>query len=105
MKTSKVIVVFLLVVQFSFGQKETNAIDFTFKNNSLKSIPLIIPGVMNPNLSPYSSSGVGLKMGQEVYFKNNGKKYILLVVDETNYKGQVLVINELIKTRKKELKL
>ena len=105
MKTSKVIVVFLLVVQFSFGQKETNAIDFTFKNNSIKSIPLIIPGVMNPNLSPFSTSGVTLKMGQEVFFKNNGKKYLLFIVDDKNYKGQVLVINELIKKRKKELNL
>lgn len=113
MKTFKVILVFLLFIQFSFGQQEktdakskkATTINFTFENNSLKSIPLIIPNVMNPNLSPYSSSGVTLKIGQEVYFKNRGRKYILLVVDSTNYKGQIIEINELIKKRKKELNL
>ncbi len=113
MKTSKVLLVFLLLIQFTFGQQEqltskeqqTKVIDFTFENKSLKSIPLIIPSVMNPNLSPLSKSGVTLKIGQEVYFKNNGKKYILFIVNTNNYNGEVLDINELIKKRKKELNL
>ena len=46
----------------------TWAVPFTLRNNSLKSIPLKIPGVMNPNLSPMSNSGVDLAEGQKVYF-------------------------------------
>lgn len=42
------------------------AIPMTFHNGSLKSIPLQIPGVMNPNLSPLSDSGVTLEVGQKV---------------------------------------
>lgn len=82
-------------------------VDFTLRNESAKSIPLIIPNVMNPNLSPMSNSGVKLQVGQEVYFfpkgkKPLGKKEILLVVDES-LKGKVLKVNELIKLRIKEL--
>ena len=36
---------------------------------------------MNPNLSPFSNSGVSLKIGQEILFREKGKKYVLLVVD------------------------
>jgi hypothetical protein len=46
---------------------------FTLRNNSAKSIPLLIPDVMNPNLSPFSNSGVDLKMGQEILFKEKGR--------------------------------
>ena len=41
-------------------------ITFTLRNSTAKSIPLIIPDVMNPNLTPFSSSGVSLKIGQEI---------------------------------------
>jgi hypothetical protein len=74
----------------------------------MKSIPLKIPGVMNPNLSPMSDSGVSLKVGQKVYFSTNGKKgkkKLLFTVNSTFKKDTVLQIDELIKTRKKELKL
>jgi hypothetical protein len=54
--------------------------DFNFRNNSIKSVPLLIPGVMNPNLSPMSTSGISLKDGQEVFFFHNKRKYILLTV-------------------------
>jgi hypothetical protein len=87
------------------SKKEEITFQFTFKNTSMKSIPLFIPGVMNPNLSPNSSSGIGLRIGQEVFFKKNGKKYLLLKVNEKNYENEVIIINELIKKRIKELNL
>ncbi|TDQ18497.1 hypothetical protein DFQ04_0299 [Algoriphagus boseongensis] len=77
-------------------------VGLTFYNSSKSSIPLIIPGVMNPNLNPMSTSGVALKIGQEVFFKVNGKKYLLLKIDNTYQDGQVLDIPTLIKVRKKE---
>ena len=57
-------------------------VQFTLHNSSLKSIPLIIPGVMNPNLSPMSNSGVALKKGQKIYYKKGLKKVLVLMVDE-----------------------
>jgi hypothetical protein len=64
------------------------AVPMRFLNNSLRSIYLEIPGVMNPNLSPMSSSGVDLAVGQKVYFFADGKKgaikkrYLLLEITE-----------------------
>jgi len=78
----------------------------TFHNGSFKSIPLIIPGVMNPNLSPKSNSGVSLNVGQKVYFFPNGKKKnreLLFIVDTTWKKDTILQIDEIIEKRKIEL--
>lgn len=80
-------------------------ISFTLQNTGAKSIPLIIPTVMNPNLSPYSKSGVDLKIGQEILFKNGLKKYVLLTVDDNIKNGDVLDINQLLADRKRELGL
>ena len=80
------------------NQLKQGPIEFTLRNNSLKSIPLWIPGVMNPNLSPMSSSGVGLKVGQKVYFKHRGKKELLLEV-KGDYDTRVLDVAKLIRDR------
>ena len=80
-------------------------VSFTLRNNSAKSIPLIIPTVMNPNLSPFSNSGVDLKMGQEIIFKHKGKKYTLLVVDDSIEQDAVIEVSSLLKAKKKELGL
>ncbi len=77
---------------------------FTLRNNSAKSIPLNIPTVMNPNLSPFSNSGVSLKIGQEVFFYEGKKKYLLVSVTE-DLDGDTIIVNELIKQRKIELEL
>lgn len=77
---------------------------FTLRNNSAKSIPLNIPTVMNPNLSPFSNSGVSLKEGQEIFFYENKKKYLLLTVTP-DLEGDTLYVNDLIKTRKVELNI
>jgi len=76
----------------------------TFHNGSLKSIPLNIPGVMNPNLSPISDSGVTLEVGQKVFYFPNGKKgkkELLFEVDYTFRKDTILQIDEMIKHKKK----
>ncbi|MGD1944914.1 MAG: hypothetical protein ACFB0A_01295 [Croceivirga sp.] len=80
-------------------------VSFTLVNSSSKSIPLIIPNVMNPNLSPKSNSGVDLKIGQELYFRNKGKRYVLFTVDETIEEGAKIDVYQLLQERKKELGL
>lgn len=80
-------------------------ISFKLINPSDESIPLIIPNVMNPNLSPNSSSGVDLVIGQELLFRNGLKRYTLLVVDESIQEGQEVDVYALLQQRKKELGL
>lgn len=75
----------------------------TFHNGSLKSIPLQIPGVMNPNLSPLSDSGVDLEVGQKVYYFPNGKKgkkELLFEVTSDWKKDIILQIHEMIRQKK-----
>ncbi len=84
----------------------TQNIPMTFHNGSFVSIYLSIPGVMNPNLSPKSNSGVSLDAGQVVYFfpkGKNGKKEILFTVTPTWKKDTILQIDKIVKTRKKNL--
>ncbi len=88
-----------------FVRAPGNYVSFTLQNKSNSSIPLIIPNVMNPNLSPNSKSGVDLEIGQEIYFKNGSKKYTLLVVDESLKDGDIVIVNELIQQRIEELGL
>lgn len=80
-------------------------VNFTLRNKTAQSIPLLIPDVMNPNLSPFSKSGVGLKMGQEILFRAKGKKHLLLKVDETIQEGAEIDVAALLKVRKAELGL
>ena len=83
----------------------TETRNFILKNASVKSIPLIIPNVMNPNLSPFSESRVELALGQEILFRENKKKYVLLKVDDQIKNGDVIEVAALLKKRKKELGL
>lgn len=80
-------------------------ISFTLENTSSESIPLLIPSVMNPNLSPNSKSGVDLKIGQEILFREKGKKHVLLVVDGRIEEGAVIDVAALLGERRKELGL
>lgn len=77
-------------------------IGFTLRNASLKPVPLIIPNVMNPNLSPKSNSRVYLPLGQEILIREKGSRYVRLVVDESIPEGQVIDVPRLIRARKKE---
>jgi len=56
---------------------------FYLENNTAQSIPLRIPGVMNPNLSPFSRSGVDLLNGQKILLDLNGKRILLLTVTDS----------------------
>jgi len=97
---------FTLIVGLFFATLQAQNIHMTFHNGSLQSIPLVIPGEMNPNLSPLSDSGISLDVGQKIYFFPKGKrkrKEILFVVDNNIKKDSVLQIDEIIKKRKKEL--
>ncbi|WP_462251775.1 hypothetical protein [Ekhidna sp.] len=72
-------------------------VNFTLRNTSSRSIPLVIPDVMNPNLSPLSNSGVSLKMGQKIYYKKGLKKILILTVDESIKTGDKIDIAKLVK--------
>ena len=80
-------------------------ISFTMRNETAQSIPLIIPGVMNPNLSPFSNSRVRLKIGQQINFRKGLKTYTLLTVSPAIEEGAVLEIGTLLKEKKIELGL
>ncbi len=93
-----------LLLFFSIVRVSADSIPFSLKNNTPKSIYLLIPGVMNPNISPFSWSGVDLEEGQKIYFVFRGEEYVLLEVDET-LRDKRISVNKLIKKRKKELGL
>jgi hypothetical protein len=80
-------------------------VSFDLRNKSASSIPLIIPSVMNPNLSPFSKSGVSLKMGQEILFREKGRKYVLLTVNDSIEDGAAIDVAQLLAERKRELGL
>ena len=76
---------------------ESDGVSFTLRNNTLQSIPLIIPSVMNPNLSPKSNSGVYLKYGQKVYLRRGVSKKLILTVDETIREGALIDVDSIIR--------
>ena len=96
---------FLILMMFctlgySMGSNAQKSPNFTLQNPTAKSIPLWIPSVMNPNLSPFSKSGVTLKVGQKIYFKHKRRKRVLLVVNK-DLDGKTLNVAKLIKEKKK----
>lgn len=56
---------------------------FYLENNTAQRIPLRIPGVMNPNLSPFSRSGVDLPNGQKIFLDLNGERILILTVTDS----------------------
>lgn len=87
---------------YTYNPENAPEINFTLHNSSLKSIPLIIPNVMNPNLSPMSNSGVSLKVGQKIYFRDGAKKVLILTVDEYIKPGDKIDMAKLVKDLKKD---
>ena len=69
---------------------------FYLENNTAQRIPLRIPGIMNPNLSPFSRSGVNLKNGQKIYLDINGKNILILNVTDSIKHGDRIDITTLI---------
>lgn len=92
--------IYLAGLIFQLPPKES--VNFTLRNETLKSIPLVIPRVMNPNLSPKSNSGVGLEVGQEIFFFYKKKKHLLLTVSK-DLEGKVVKVGALIKKRTEEI--
>lgn len=100
---------FLIALSMALTQPLENqkeSVSFSLQNNSATSIPLAIPGVMNPNLSPFSSSRVTVKVGQEFYYfsKDKKRRKLLLFIASEEMEGQNVIVNELIKQKKKEEK-
>lgn len=79
-------------------QPNLKKIDFTLVNSSAKSIPLIIPNVMNPNLSPFSKSGVRLEVGQKIYLRRGLTRQLIFQVPDTLSDGVQLDISALLKS-------
>lgn len=77
--------------------KNNTEISFTLVNTTDKPIPLIIPNVMNPNLSPFSKSMVRLEVGQKIYLKKKLGKQIIFEVPENFEEGTQLDVAALIK--------
>jgi hypothetical protein len=69
---------------------------FYLENNTAQSLPLRIPGVMNPNLTPFSRSGVDLPNGQEIYTNVNGKRILILTVTDSIPHGARIDVARLI---------
>ena len=69
---------------------------FYLVNNTAQSLPLRIPGVMNPNLSPFSKSGVDLPLGQKIFLKTAGKDLLILTVTDSLPKGARVDVADLI---------
>lgn len=69
---------------------------FYLENNTAQSLPLRIPGVMNPNLTPFSRSGVDLPNGQKIYLDLKGKKILILTVTDSIPHGARIDIATLI---------
>ena len=100
--------IILLLIAFAPFIAFSQNIPLKIHNGSFKFIYLSIPGVMNPNLVPKSKSYISLDAGQVVYFfpyGKNGKKEVLFTVSSTWEKDTILQIDEIIKVRKKELKI
>ena len=51
---------------------------------------------MNPNLSPFSKSGVDLPIGQKIYLKVGGKDLEIFEVTDTIAKGARVNVADLI---------
>lgn len=73
----------------------TPSVAFNLINSGFRSIALEIPGVMNPNLSPKSRSGVRLDYGQEILFKGR----VLLTVGPELEPGTDLDVRALIRAQ------
>jgi len=69
---------------------------FYLVNTTAQAIPLKIPGIMNPNLSPFSKSGVDLPIGQKILLSVAGKDILLLTVTDSIPKGARINVADLI---------
>ena len=73
----------------------SKTISFFLINPTNQPIPLRIPGVMNPNLSPNSESRVNLTIGQEIFLNKLGRRKRVLVVTDDIKNGQKIDVSRL----------
>lgn len=101
-KNMSIVIDFVEKKPDTYNPENAAVVNFTLHNSSLKSIPLIIPNVMNPNLSPMSNSGVSLKMGQKIYYKKGSEKVLILTIDDSIKSGDKIDVAKLIQGLKKD---
>jgi hypothetical protein len=73
-------------------------VSVTFHNGSARSIPLKIENVMNPNLSPFSDSGVTMAEGTRIYYRD-GRKWVEILVITSDYNGKTIEVDEILKEK------
>ncbi len=69
---------------------------FYLENNTAQVLPLRIPGVMSPKLSPFSRSGVDLPNGQKIYLDFKGNQILILTVTDSITHGSRIDVAKLI---------
>ena len=74
----------------------TRTVAFYLVNSTAQTLPILIPGIMNPKLTPFSQSGVELPWGQKIYLKTPGEKLLLLTVTDSIPKGAGIDVADLI---------
>tara|TARA_B110001450_G_C17574241_1_gene462111 strand:- start:294 stop:890 length:597 start_codon:yes stop_codon:yes gene_type:complete len=82
------------------GKKKKTVLDrtvgFYLVNTTAQTLPILIPGIMNPKLTPFSQSGVELPWGQKILLKTPGEDLLLLTVSDTIRKGARIDVADLI---------
>ena len=82
------------------GKKKKTVLDrtvgFYLVNTTAQTLPILIPGIMNPKLTPFSQSGVELPWGQKILLKTPGEDLLLLTVSDTIHKGARIDVADLI---------
>lgn len=74
----------------------TQSVAFYLVNSTAQTLPILIPGIMNPKLTPFSQSGVELPWGQKIYLKTPREKLLLLTVTDSIPKGTGIDVADLI---------
>ena len=69
---------------------------FYLVNSTAQTLPILIPGIMNPKLTPFSQSGVDLPWGQKIFLKTPGENLLLLTVSDTITDGSLIDVADLI---------
>jgi len=69
---------------------------FYLVNSTAQTLPILIPGIMNPKLTPFSQSGFDLPWGQKIFLKTPGENLLLLTVSDTIRKGSLIDVADLI---------
>jgi hypothetical protein len=90
----KVTSLFICAILISVGVY--SQINVKLVNRGAQSIPLFVPGIMNPNLSPFSESNLTFPIGQEVFFGSKRKrdKCLVFIVDNDWPKDTIIYLTK-----------